>query len=86
MKDYREPLTEMQANRLLVFTYYTSPWDRLGCWLMGIDRKTNSIVRPVADDGFRAALADWCDRRDRDWRNKWARRWPARKPPSWWKS
>jgi hypothetical protein len=76
----------MQANRLMVFTFYTGPWERLGGWLMGIDRKTNSIFREVADDSFRSRLADWCDGRDAAWRNKWATRWPDRKPPSWWQS
>lgn len=78
----RRPGRTIQERRLLIFVFYQGPWDRAALWLYGI--KGNTIVREVPDGSLRSRLAEWCDRRDTKWREKWARRWPDRKPHSWW--
>lgn len=68
---------------LLVFIRYEGPWERLGMWLLAIDRKTNEIRFEVPEGSWRDRLSDWCDRRDIAWRRKWAARWPEHPAAIW---
>jgi len=55
---------------------FEGPWERLGLWLLAIDRTTKEIRFEVRQGSLRDRLAGFCDRRDIAWRRKWARRYP----------
>jgi len=72
----------LATSRTLIAALYEGPWERAETWLSAIDWRTGEIWREVPDGSLRDRLANFCDRRNTAWRDKWARRQDD-PPPRW---
>lgn len=78
---------ELGAERLLLCVLYKGPWEYVTSWLYNMHKvDANGNLGPkheVADDSLRGRLAEWADRRDWAWREKYVR--AGKRPHSRWK-
>lgn len=78
---------ELGARRLLLCVLYKGPWDRATAWLYKMHKVDANGNIPahheVTDNSLRGRLAEWTDKRDRAWREKYVR--AGKKPHPRWK-
>jgi hypothetical protein len=70
---------ELGARRLLVMIFYNGPWGRLADRLW----KVNEPEAEINENGLRARVATWAERRDHKWRERYVQL--GTKPPERWK-
>lgn len=77
-----EPSDRQRDLRLYISVFYKGPWERIGAWLLAIDRN-NQIRREIKPGTIRDRLADWAERRNTAWASRWAARYPRRPHQRW---
>jgi hypothetical protein len=85
------PLTHrpIRDRRLLITVFYDGPWSKLETFCLGIHRDNRDETRwsiPMDPTGWRrllGAIADWAERRDHAWIERYAFR--GVNPPERWR-
>jgi hypothetical protein len=66
---------EVATRRLVLSVMYSGPWERVTSWLYKLHQAdADGNLPEVTDNSLRGRLAEWTDRRDWKWREKYVQK------------